>query len=334
MQKKRNLIIKNIPLKGAHDEEKQENDEVKEFIYKPTITLSNLGGMDDVVKDLQETISNPLNYYSLHQELNVEPVKGILLCGPPGCGKTTLAYAIGGSFPQAQFFRLTAPQLVSSLSGESESQIRKLFNKVIESAPSILFIDEIESILGKSESAGKSMERRILAQIMRCIDDISLNSLEYVAPIFIIGATSKPELVDSSVRRSGRFDKEVHIGFPNQNNRLLMLKSLVGNKKIGCEVKLEDLAKMTPGYLAADLQSLIREAGRNSIKRIINQIELANVDKLKDKAEVLEFKSELNENGNKINDDNKDIIDKKFITSLNNEYYIEMKDFEQVKYNI
>jgi ribosome biogenesis ATPase len=228
--------------------------------------------MDELVTKLMETIGQPLKHYELFKKINVEPVKGILLCGPPGCGKTTLAYAIGGEY-DVPFFKITAPQIVSSLSGESEMKIRKLFNKVIECAPSILFIDEIESIIGKRENASKDMERRIVAQIMACIDDISSNQLNMNGPVFIIGATSKPEFIDSSVRRSGRFDMELHIGFPNEKMRFNMLTTISKDKKMSENIDFNNLAKNTPGYLAADLQSLVREAGRNAIKRIIEGME-------------------------------------------------------------
>jgi ribosome biogenesis ATPase len=266
------LLGKKRPITPGPDDK-----EIEEFLYKPNVKLSEIGGMDEIVQDLKETIGYPLEYYYVHKYMNIEPVKGILLCGPPGCGKTTLAYAVGGEY-DIPFYRITAPQIVSSLSGESEMKIRKLFNKVVESAPSILFIDEIESILGKRENAHKDMERRIVAQIMSCIDEISYNQLKLNAPVFIIGATSKPEFIDSSVRRSGRFDKEIHIGFPNESMRQKMLVYMAKDKKLSENVSFPDLAKMSPGYLAADLQSLIREAGRNAIKRIITDIETNKVE--------------------------------------------------------
>lgn len=251
------------------------DSEMEEYLFKPTISLSELGGFDEIVNEIRETIGNPLNYYNIYKHLNIEPVKGILLCGPPGCGKTTLALAIGGEY-NIPFYRITAPQIVSSLSGESEMKIRKLFAKVVESAPSILFIDEIESILGKRENASKEMERRIVAQIMSCIDDLNYKDMKLTSPVFIIGATSKPEFIDSSVRRSGRFDKEIHIGFPNQDMREKMLLTLTKDKRISNNVDISSLAKLTPGYLAADLQSLIREAGKLAIRRIIKQEVVAN----------------------------------------------------------
>jgi len=249
--------------------------------------------MDEIVNDIKEIIGIPLSYYQLYKYMNIEPVKGILLCGPPGCGKTTIAHAIGGEY-KIPFFKIAAPQIVSSLSGESESKIRKLFSVVESSAPSILFIDEIESILGKRENASKDMERRIVATITTCIDELGMKS-DQKAPVFIIGATSKPEFIDSSVRRSGRFDKEIHIGFPNELMREKMLLTLAKNKILDKEVEFNKLAKLTPGYLAADLQSLLREAGRIAIKRILEENKKFCGDDVSDhfKAEFNEFLSKL-----------------------------------------
>jgi ribosome biogenesis ATPase len=248
-----------------------EDKEIEEFLYKPTMKLSDIGGMEEIVDDLKKTIGYPLEFYYIHKYMKIEPVKGILICGPPGCGKTTLAQAIGGEF-DIPFYKITAPQIVSSLSGESENKIRKLFNKAVESAPCILFIDEIESIIGRRENAHKDMERRIVAQIMSCIDEISDKQLSLNAPVFIIGATSKPEFIDSSVRRSGRFDKEIHIGQPSESSRLGMLVSMTKDKLVAENVDFGKLARNTPGYLAADLRSLVIKSGHNAIERIIKDI--------------------------------------------------------------
>ena len=225
LNKKRNLPKNKLPM-SLHS---TSTFNPEKFLYKPTIKLSSLGGMNEIVQRINELISNPLNYYSAYKELNTLPIKGLLLCGPPGCGKTTLAYAIGGQFG-IPFYKITGPDIISSLSGESEQIIRNLFNEVTQSAPSILFIDEIETIIGRREAANKEMERRIVAQIMTCIDDINEKQFEINAPVFIIGATSKPEFIDSSMRRSGRFDVEIHIGFPSVEMREEMLKSIT--KKI------------------------------------------------------------------------------------------------------
>ena len=274
LNKKRNLpinkMVSNIPLSNSFNPEK--------FLYKSSIKLSSLGGMTDIVKRLTEIISNPLNYYQAYKEINTLPIKGILLCGPPGCGKTTLAYSIGGEF-QIPFYKITGPDIISSLSGESEQIIRNLFNSVIENAPSILFIDEIETIIGRREQANKEMERRIVAQIMTCIDDINDKQLsELNAPVFVIGATSKPEFIDSSMRRSGRFDVEIHIGFPTIEMREEMIISITKNNKISKNINFKEIAKKTPGYLAADLQSLARSAGHNAINRLIKANKNTDLD--------------------------------------------------------
>ena len=274
LNKKRNLpinkMMSNIPLSNSFNPEK--------FLYKSSIKLSSLGGMTDIVKRLTEIISNPLNYYQAYKEINTLPIKGILLCGPPGCGKTTLAYSIGGEF-QIPFYKITGPDIISSLSGESEQIIRNLFNSVIENAPSILFIDEIETIIGRREQANKEMERRIVAQIMTCIDDINDKQLsELNAPVFVIGATSKPEFIDSSMRRSGRFDVEIHIGFPSIEMREEMIISITKKNKISKNINFKEIAKKTPGYLAADLQSLARSAGHNAINRLIKANKNSDID--------------------------------------------------------
>ena len=252
--------------------------DVSKFIYKPNVKLSNLGGMDEIVNELKQIISNPLYHYDAYKQMKIEPIKGVLLCGPPGCGKTTLAYAIGGEF-DIPFYKITGPDIISSLSGESEQIIRNLFKAVVMSAPSILFIDEIETILGKRESAGKEMERRIVAQIMSCIDDINMIQLTTLeAPVFIIGATSKPEFIDNSMRRSGRFDKEIHIGFPTLDMRKEMILSITKGKRLSPSLDFNKLAQGTPGYLAADLQSLVRTAGHHAINRLISNN--LNIDEL------------------------------------------------------
>ena len=243
---------------------------VEQFLYKPKVTLSSVGGMDEIVDKIKKIISLPLENYNAFKEMMVEPVKGILICGPPGCGKTTLAYAIGGEY-QIPFYKITGPDIISSLSGESEQTIRNLFNAVISKAPSILFIDEIETILGRRETASKEMEKRIVAQIMACIDEIgNIQLTELTAPVFIIGATSKPEFIDQSMRRSGRFDREIHIGFPNQEKRKQMLMTIGHDKKFSKDLNYDAIAQGTPGYLAADLQALVRTAGHHAIERYIN----------------------------------------------------------------
>ena len=310
LNKKRNLPKNKTPI--SINSTNTFNPE--KFLYEPTIKLNSLGGMNEIIQRITELISNPLNYYSAYKELNTLPIKGLLLCGPPGCGKTTLAYGIGGQFG-IPFYKITGPDIISSLSGESEQIIRNLFNEVTQSAPSILFIDEIETIIGRREAANKEMERRIVAQIMTCIDDINEKQFELNAPVFIIGATSKPEFIDSSMRRSGRFDVEIHIGFPSVEMREEMLKSITKKNKISPKINFAEIAKKTPGYLAADLQSLCRAAGHNAINRLI-----------KNEKENNKINNETNEK------DEENIINKNDISIEENDekiknLYIEQEDF-------
>ena len=325
---KNNSISSLFPSQNSFNPEK--------FIYKPTIKLSSLGGMTEIIKRIKELIRNPLDYYEAYKELNTLPIKGILLCGPPGCGKTTLAYAIGGEF-EIPFYKITGPDIISSLSGESEQSIRNLFDTVTKSAPSILFIDEIETIIGRREAANKEMERRIVAQIMTCIDDMNdkqfekneINENQDVkkAPVFIIGATSKPEFIDSSMRRSGRFDVEIHIGFPSLEMREEMLKSITKKNKISPKINFGEIAKKTPGYLAADLQALCRAAGHNAINRYIKNEKDINKEENNVKEEINQEYIEEEENIININNNSiKNIQNQTQEESLKN-LYIEQEDF-------
>ena len=323
----KNNISSSFPSQNTFNPEK--------FIYKPTIKLSSLGGMTEIIKRIKELISNPLNYYEAYKELNTLPIKGILLCGPPGCGKTTLAYAIGGEFG-IPFYKITGPDIISSLSGESEQSIRNLFDTVTKSAPSILFIDEIETIIGRREAANKEMERRIVAQIMTCIDDMNDKQFEKSdingnqdikkAPVFIIGATSKPEFIDSSMRRSGRFDVEIHIGFPSLEMREEMLKSITKKNKISPKINFGEISKKTPGYLAADLQALCRAAGHNAINRYIKDQKDKNKEENNAKEEINQENIEEEENMINTNDNTKNIQNQTQEESLKN-LYIEQEDF-------
>ena len=312
LNKKRNLPKNKIPI--SINSTNTFNPE--KFLYEPNIKLNSLGGMNEIIQRITELISNPLNYYSAYKELNTLPIKGLLLCGPPGCGKTTLAYGIGGQFG-IPFYKITGPDIISSLSGESEQIIRNLFNEVTQSAPSILFIDEIETIIGRREAANKEMERRIVAQIMTCIDDINEKQFELNAPVFIIGATSKPEFIDSSMRRSGRFDVEIHIGFPSVEMREEMLKSITKKNKISPKINFAEIAKKTPGYLAADLQALCRAAGHNAINRLIKNDKETN----KINNDIIQKDEEKNNN-----DNNNNISVEEDDEKIKN-LYIEQEDF-------
>ena len=168
------------------------------------------------------------------------------------------------------FYKLVGTEIIESLSGESESKLRKLFAKVVESAPAILFIDEIDTIIGKKENANKDMEKRITSQMGACFDTINDVNMNYEAPIFIIGATNRPDNIDSSLRRPGRFDRELEIGMPNEKMREEMLLSMRKNIKMSHDISINSLVQMTPGFLPADLLALIKQAAYFAVDRIEN----------------------------------------------------------------
>ena len=168
------------------------NKELEKYLINSTITFKDLGGMSSVVGQLKEMIEWPLKYKSIFGYLGVKPPRGILISGPPGTGKTQLALAISGEYPDIPFYKLNGPEIVSRLSGQSEEKIRNIFNAVREKAPAIIFIDELDSIAGKREDASKDMEVRIVAQLAACLDEIDNNDSEVV----VIGATTRPESID------------------------------------------------------------------------------------------------------------------------------------------
>jgi len=249
---------------------KKKVEESKGHLIESTITFKDLGGIDDIIEDIKETIEWPLKYIKVYNYLGIQPPRGILLCGPSGCGKTTLAMAICGEF-KVPFFKISGPEIVSGMSGESELKIRQLFREVTEAAPAILFVDEIDSIAGKRETAFKDMEKRIVAQFLTCIDD--LNSMaDAERPVIIIGATNRPEHIDVALRRAGRFDREISIGVPNEGAREHILKKQCAKLRLSKDCDFLEIARMTPGYVGADLASLVKEAAISGIKRILTSL--------------------------------------------------------------
>ena len=192
---------------------------LNKYKVEPLIKYDDLGGMADVIKQLREMIEWPLKYDGIFNWLGVKPPRGILISGPAGTGKTMLSLAIAGENPDIPCYKLNAPEVVSGLSGQSEEKIRQLFAGVKEKAPAVIFIDELDSIAGKREHAGKDMEVRIVAQLAACLDDLDAGS----AQVIVIGVTSRPETIDQGLRRAGRFEREITIGVPNENSRIEIL---------------------------------------------------------------------------------------------------------------
>uniref|UniRef100_A0A673C2W7 AAA+ ATPase domain-containing protein n=1 Tax=Sphaeramia orbicularis TaxID=375764 RepID=A0A673C2W7_9TELE len=210
-----------------------------------------------------------MRHPEVYQQLGMVPPRGFLLHGPPGCGKTLLAQAVAGEL-ELPMLKVSAPELVSGVSGESEQKLRELFDLAVSSSPCILFIDEIDSITPKREVASKDMERRIVAQLLTCMDD--LNSPTVTAQVLVIGATNRPDSLDPALRRAGRFDREICLGIPDEAARLRILKTLCRKLKLPEDFDYQQVARLTPGYVGADLMALCREAAMNAVNRVLLEV--------------------------------------------------------------
>ncbi|KAG7841450.1 hypothetical protein KL942_001329 [Ogataea angusta] len=245
----------------------------------PTLTLSQLGGLDDVVSQLMEVVGMPILHPEIYMATGIEPPRGVLLHGPPGCGKTTIAYALAGEL-QVPFISISAPSVVSGMSGESEKKVREIFDEAKQLAPCLVFFDEIDAITPKRDGgAQREMERRIVAQLLTSMDELSLENTDG-KPVIIIGATNRPDSLDTALRRAGRFDREICINVPNEHARFKILESMVKNLRISGELDLLSIAKMTPGFVGADLKALVTGAGISAIKRIFTSLSEEDEKKL------------------------------------------------------
>uniref|UniRef100_A0A8C1V6S8 Nuclear VCP like n=1 Tax=Cyprinus carpio TaxID=7962 RepID=A0A8C1V6S8_CYPCA len=231
------------------------------------VKFEDFGGSEEALEEVCKLLIH-MRHPEVYQRLGVVPPRGFLLHGPPGCGKTLLAQAVAGEVC-LPMLKVSAPELVSGVSGESEQKLRELFEQAISSAPCIMFIDEIDAITPKREIASKDMERRIVAQLLTCMDD--LNSLSEPAQVLVIGATNRPDSLDPALRRAGRFDREICLGIPDEAARLKILKTLCRKITLMEDFDYRQLARLTPGYVGADLMALCREAAMTSVNRILLQ---------------------------------------------------------------
>ncbi|CAI5759898.1 unnamed protein product [Candida verbasci] len=239
----------------------------------PNTNLSSLGGLENITTQLLETIGLPILHPEIYINTGVEPPRGVLLYGPPGCGKTTIANALAGEL-QVPFINISAPSVVSGMSGESEKKLRELFEEAKNMAPCLIFMDEIDAITPKRDGgAQREMERRIVAQLLTLMDDLTLDKTNG-KPVIVIGATNRPDSLDSALRRAGRFDREICLNVPNEEQRISILKTMTANIKLenGDNFNYKELSKLTPGYVGADLKSLVTAAGIAAIKRIFETL--------------------------------------------------------------
>lgn len=234
-------------------------------LHYSTLKFEDFGGSDNILAEVCKLLIH-MRHPEVYQRLGIVPPRGFLLHGPPGCGKTLLAQAVAGE-TGLPMLKVSAPELVSGVSGESEQKMRELFEQAISSAPCILFIDEIDAITPKREIASKDMERRIVAQLLTCMDD--LNTVSEPAQVLVIGATNRPDSLDPALRRAGRFDREICLGIPDEAARLKILKTLCRKIQLPEDFDYRQLARLTPGYVGADLMALCREAAMTTVNRIL-----------------------------------------------------------------
>src|SRR6188472_56361 len=235
-----------------------------------SITYEDIGGLGDAVARVREMIELPLRHPELFKRLGVEAPKGVLLHGPPGTGKTLLAKAVANE-TNANFYTIGGPEIMSKYHGESEERLRNVFQQAEKNAPSIIFIDEIESIAPKREEVSGEVERRIVAQLLSSMDGMSSRG-----KVVVIGATNRINAIDPALRRPGRFDREIELGVPDRNGRLEILEIHTRGMPISKDVNLQKLADISHGFVGADLQSLSKEAAMRALRRIIPEIDLAS----------------------------------------------------------
>ena len=235
---------------------------------KSGITYEEVGGLRAEIKVMREIVELPLRHPELFTRLGVEPHSGILLYGPPGCGKTLLAKVLA-SESEANMFSINGPEIMNKYYGETEARLRDIFKEAKENSPSIIFIDEIDAIAPKRDEAYGDVEKRVVAQLLALMDGLTDRG-----NVIVLGATNRPDSVDPALRRPGRFDREMEISVPNADGRLEVLQIHTRGMPIGDDVELKMLASELHGYTGADMKSLCREAAMKSIRRYLPKIDL------------------------------------------------------------
>jgi transitional endoplasmic reticulum ATPase len=275
LQELRLIVVSAAPKGIVHIDGKTIVELLPEYTGAPDgqrradVTYDDLGGMRDTIDALREMVELPLRHPELFQRLGVDPPKGVLLHGPPGTGKTLLARAVANE-SAAKFFHIAGPEIMGSAYGESERRLREIFEQAAQSAPSIIFIDEIDSIAPKRGQVSGEAEKRLVAQLLTLLD-----GMEPRQNTVVIAATNRPEAIDEALRRPGRFDREIVVGVPDQPGRREILGIHTRGMPLAQDVNLDDLARRTYGFVGADIAALAREAALEAVRRIMPKLNLA-----------------------------------------------------------
>jgi transitional endoplasmic reticulum ATPase len=236
------------------------------------VTYEDIGGLDDELEQVREMIELPMRHPELFQQLGIEPPKGVLLHGPPGTGKTLMAKAVANEI-DAYFTDISGPEIMSKYYGESEEQLREVFDEAEENSPAIVFIDEIDSIAPKRGETQGDVERRVVAQLLSLMD-----GLEERGQVIVIGATNRVDAIDPALRRGGRFDREIEIGVPDETGRREILDVHTRGMPLADDVDLDRVAGRTHGFVGADLHTLTTEAAMHALRRTRDEPEVTRED--------------------------------------------------------